>query len=1112
MLRKRDLDAPDGRPLYQYRLDEEEFQSLELFLKDKIENLQSRFGLDYIAERPGFPDLFVLYCSEWWRRRYDGTGYEWEPILEDLGADSRTWTANQRSECVRTGLHGWNLRTNRTGGHRYLGAVAVQGGLPLRLIAEERGRIMQVISRVLRLARRRVESPQELQSWVESLQNLLPMSYRQLHIYSLLAEIAWTVLDLKNRAELVAGTDSIKQLDRMVPRWRDRFPLPVEDIHAQALIDQLVRVAASIRVERQELVLPLERSIEQIENGKWVLKSAVDLPDTIGIDKFAKLFEIPTDDPPLKGELSLIAAGKPRTTSFRRMPGQGSYRLTRTPWGYSGIETCDEHILRLNAADGRVWSTVAMRGQALDPELPWVFSGEEGIARLIKQGSGSISDQRGIFAIPEDWAFSKTDSAQIELNGILSDFERSVYTIEGSCVVTDELGSQFHFRTGNAGASEESYEWVGIRQWYGFKSPSIAFKGLPKLFHVDDEGYKRKIDGEIGCSVIGNPSSKLKLGPVFLAYPANGEIKHRTRMVLLPEGAGLQIIPDSPRSGVIYFENWGLKEVRCASDDFKSQFVVRGGDCLLELSVPAGQRAPNEVDVEVLWPHTTVSARLTLPFPAKGVRIFDAGGTEIESGGKLAIQQLVGSRVVLAGPNLQNRFWLRINSTDQNIYRKAEIKNAEGSPSVELRLADYLSEVEQLLTIDDDPDSTVMLEIYDGNQNIFSLEITPYAYRPIRNETQICVDFDEIKSNFDQNEDLPQAFTLKLERPGEEATLLPLIPDQNDGITRWEFSPQNREPGAWLVFPPRNTKKYFRPTLWTIRGDVEYSDAYRKTISIRDEAKRHAALDGFVLELSNDYLHENWADVEQLATQTEHLPLETLDIWRRFAKSSLGMASLAMRVSGLEYSFLSRFAGELPFTWETVAYVDWLHAIQSAKSHCQLLFGDDASGIVLTSVLDSRIDNIVAEFGALHFMLGILKSTYSEAAKIDVNNLRIGGKASEAFLFTGQYSPLNTLRQRHHGDNEEWPSELWDIISSSFKDPTKLKYLHSERLGYQDSVINLPLLLAAQVCQSQANKWFENPKMLHLLRFYRAFDPDWFNEAFNQTVIRCLADGILDIE
>ncbi|MES9817795.1 MAG: hypothetical protein ABW155_14155 [Candidatus Thiodiazotropha sp.] len=44
----------------------------------------------------------------------------------------------------------------------------------------------------------------------------------------------------------------------------------------------------------------------------------------------------------------------------------------------------------------------------------------------------------------------------------------------------------------------------------------------------------------------------------------------------------------------------------------------------------------------------------------------------------------------------------------------------------------------------------------------------------------------------------------------------------------------------------------------------------------------------------------------------------------------------------------------------------------------------------------------------------------------------------------------------------------------------------------------------------QTIDWFHNAERIHALRNYQAFDPDWFEEAYNQTVAHCFADGLLD--
>jgi hypothetical protein len=253
ILKLKDLSNPDGRPLYKYRLGEKEFGALEGFLRNWISDYRQHNDLRVIASLPGFSDLFVLYCAEWWRRRYAGEGFKWEPIFADLGIPTSCLTQQQRSRCVEKGLKSWGLHLSRTGGHTYIGSVASQGGLPMKLLATAQGGIGVLISRVLRHAKTASVSSQDLHGWVESLEYLLPKSFRQPAIFTLITDITWTVLDLKEKVGLASEINPIVQLDQKFPAWRDRFPLPIEDSDAQKLIEQLVKEAARISTERRTL-------------------------------------------------------------------------------------------------------------------------------------------------------------------------------------------------------------------------------------------------------------------------------------------------------------------------------------------------------------------------------------------------------------------------------------------------------------------------------------------------------------------------------------------------------------------------------------------------------------------------------------------------------------------------------------------------------------------------------------------------------------------------------------------------------------------------------------------------------------------------------------------
>lgn len=1106
-LETRRLDQPDGRQLFQYRVSDNEFGLLEDFLRSKIAALLANNSFQYVSTRPGFADLFVIYGAEWWRRRYDGSGFSWEPILSDLNAASVEWHQYERSECVRQGLAGWKLQVLQTSGFKFLGAVAVQGGLPMRLLAEARGKVGHAIGLVLRQAKTNSVSYQELQGWVESVQTILPKSYRQAVIFNLLADIAWTVLDLKQRAGLSSGQDAIAQLNRSIPDWRDKFPVRVDDNHARSLIEQLVREAATIRVQRQKVALPVERALIRDEDGAWQIRSLIDLPDTLDSTQLATLFNVTDDDLPRTAELRLTVGEIVRETSIRKTAGHERFRVSRQPWGISGKPAADEHVLTLTAPDGRSWSRTAPRGTSLDEGLPWIFSGEEGSLSLARQGGGSVAEPEAYVVVPARWQVTAQSGSDVQIAGEIVEQKLSLHRIKGNAIVSDTDGNEFRIRTGNAAATRESYEWRGDRQWFGLINPSIAFRGEPALYSIDEDGNQRRLQGEIGCSIIGAPLSRLRLGPVFLQFPATGDIKQRTRMLLLPPEAKIELEAKDPTSGSILLKGWRASSARVATPEVNYTHAPVENDLILHVEVAREHRTPDQIEVELHWKHTTTPARLSLPFPASGVRCFGSNGTEIHSGERIAVQRLLGTRLVIVGISAASQKVLRLRTSDKNIYRRYILRSLNDSMSTEIRLSDYRPDIEQLLTIDDDPDSTVQLSIELAGRESFSLEITPHEALLQKDDSKVHIRFANETEQVE--EDDVQVLAIRLESPGQEPARLSEVGCDDPGCRAWDFSPNLVEPGCWLIYPARGSKLTFRPTLWYVGGKVAGANDYANIVAIGDDSERSDGLDKLIESLASDHSHPNWIEVEQLAEQVGHLPLETFDLWRRFARSSPGMAALALRFSNLKADFLYRFAQELPFCWETIAWNDWRMAAHLSESYCREIFPEDTYKTVFDSFLRSRIETFAAEFGALFYVLGIVSAAYFAEARNDVARLKIGGQMAGGWLFQGGDSLLNKLRCRH-GDNEEWPSSFKTLVSTSEHNAAIAKYMCSDRFGHVDSVINLPLVVGSQMVLNKTGDWFCDPAMIHALRTHRAFDPDWFDEAFNQTVARCLADGLLD--
>lgn len=1096
LLHHRDLTRPDGRPLYRYRLSEDEFISLESHLRSWLARVSGRHNLDAVAARlSGFPALFVLFAAEWWRRRYDGSHWSWEPILDAIGANPDEWSQAQRSACVERGLQDWGLKPREDGGLRFLGSIAVQGGLPLALLAQARGGIGQVLGRVLQLAGNSAAADLYSLDWVESLQGMLPKSYRQVAIFTLLSDVARTVLHLKEEANLSSSADAVAQLDRQLgTHWRDRFPLPVDDLHAQGLIEQLIRDAASVRVERQTTCLPLERQLENDGNGGWTLKSSLTLPDTIQASQLAKIFSLQVEDLPRVAELALTAGDGRQTTALRRLAGHEAYRVERKPWGFSGEHAAHEHLLHLNAPDGRSWSATAAKGGALDEELPWVFATEDG--SYLRQGSGGVVASEALLALPSGWRVSLPDA--VSLLGNLASPGRKLFHVCGDIQAVDSEGGAYRIRTGQAGAGEENYEWHGQRYWLDFRQPTMAFKGLPTLYRANPQGTSSPVNGQPGW----NPNSAATaIGPVTARYPANGEIKHRARMVILPKDAELALDFRDARSGAIRLENWGAANARVLTPSIRQTSRSEGGALVLDLSLPEDVHTPERVEIEVFWRQT--SARLALPFPAQGARAFDGTGKELASGSMLAAHLLAGVRIhVLGGlKNLHMALELGMASTK----RAHPLHGLPGSFGLVIRLQDYAADIQHLLSTDDGPDAVVTAVIRIGGVEQFKLRLARYATRLEKNGGEIGLD----KLGGIPLETLAAlpVLALRLERPGDEAIALPSRASEGVASGVWDFSPDTREPGAWLIFPGTDAALPFRPTLWTVAGEVSTDSPLAQAIGIADPSEREAVLDQVVAAMATDFLEPCWLELDRLAGQIGHLPLTTLDLWRRLARSPQGMAALSLRFGSLPQGFLDRFEQELPFAWEIVSFVTWRQAMECLVRQCKAIYGDETGSALFPIHLDARIKGLSSNHGALAFLLGIASAKFLPAAKRETQGLGYLGRQSAQQLFEGESSLSMRLRQRHA--DEQWPSGANPILTHARSQADVAGMIHPQALGYMDGAINLPLLLAAQAATNQTDNWFTHPAHIHVLRAHRAFDPDWFDEAYNLTIARCLADSLL---
>ncbi len=1114
---ERNISTPDGRHLYSYRLTEAKFESLKTALGNilrshlEFEKLGSLTSSDSL-----FCSLFVLYAAEWWRRRYDGSRWSWEPILSDLGVAQESWSAAQRGECISRGLRGWSLKLSETAGLRYLGSVAVQGGLPMQLLAIAKGNIGRILRRVLKLAAGGAGF-KEIRGWVESLNDSLPKSYQREEIYLLLAEVITTVLSLKSEAKLTKSADAVTQLDQRVPRWRERFPLPVEDDEVQGLIEQLIRDVTEDQGKRAVCSLAVERLLERQDAEIWKLRSNIVFPEILTTQEIRTLFDIDeSDELPRSIEFDIESSGEQRAINARRVAGHDGYRLERRPCEFMDQMAMGEHRFSLRTTDGRCWSKTLRKGEPLDSDLPWIFEQvREGSPRLVRQGGGSVQAVEVLVAIPSGWKAVMGTGTPCLLKAFIDAPDREVYVVKGDAIVTDHFGHRWTIRTGQADATEESFQWSGDRMWIEFIRPAFAFRGKPGLHMTyGEENVCRVQDHRLTWKPAG-----IETGPVEVSYTEGQELRHRVDVVLLPGGAKVELAPEDVNRGTIRLHFWEAVSARLIDNAEAVMRVHRDGDSLLLICSSHNAMPPEWLDVEVVWEGNTTPARVRLPFPAQGGRAFDANGVDLANEAWLSVQRLAGVRLVTISRShvpVDLYFRLRHTKERQNAHEAHfRIRPIGGSSRIDIRLQDYAEEIERLLAADELLDAWVEVALSINNKQVFSIRVSRYACRMERVDSDIRLGTQSMQKISAEVLDSLPVYALRLEQPGEEAVLLQTSHSEGVATGAWEFVSCDRESGSWLIYPGSESVLPFRPTLWLIPGEVGAATPLVQALAIENRQERAIALDSVIKDMSFDFLDPSWGDMERLAGHLGHLPLATLDVWRRFVHSPSGMTALALRMNNFPDGFLRRFSLEQPFVWELVPFKEWRAAAECLKRQCIAWFGEGLAQRQLSDILSNRIVELTTYHPTLGKLLGIVKSVALEDGGKEVEMMcnPTNDSVFQQQLFDSERCAFQRLIRDHANDN--WPrsdSGLFYWIDDARKDQYTTHLFPAESFSFRDGIIGLPILLAIQVSTNTTGEWFKSPDRIHILRTYKAFDPDWFAEAFDLTIARCLSTGVMQFQ
>lgn len=931
MLQRRQI-KPDGRLLFAYDLSLEEYQELGRELSEAIAaagGMKSLAELSLGRSRLVAPSAaFVLYASEWWKHEYAGGVWDWAPIIKSLGGDPDSFSSAQqlRSAFVARGLAFWQLRP-LDAGKRFIGSIVVNGGIPMRLLADGDGPVALVLSQVLKQAGRyRWGHAQTLGAVSERLIHL-PAAYRRPEISELLAQFVDAALQLKDEYQLEGLTDPVARLDGVLLDWRHRFPVSLESQAAQSLLSGLVKEAATQGAGYAHGLFVAERRlVRDPVSGLFSIESHVSHPNRIAAKHLGNMFglnqtqEGGAEDMPRYFSIDIEAETRQPCTEGRLVLGaeEPVAVLTARKLVIRNQAARSELQLIMRSPTGDKGERYTLEGGgAMPDEDPWIFvEGEAGYPVLAAGGGARLPHESAWVALPPGW--SVECNTETEAVGELLCPGLPLRKI--LCLRSDARlllsGVAYRVRLGQIAQHGQIYQWKAQRLPEARGRSVFRDRHPPRLFRTTDEGLQAVPQSDQQWRRAGTQEQlfhKATTGPVEVRILDQGELVARQRIFVLSHEARIEYISGNViGTGQVRFVNWGPVDLSPEVAAGVNASVSRDGVTSINIDLSSVGAPPSEFRVRVRWSGTFSELSLTLPYPVTGGRFLRSNGSVMQAHETVTLSELVGMRLQIfdTNPNHPKRYeiQLALGKGNRQVSSRYPVRLLLGVGRAEVRLLDYQKQIESLLGLFDDLDAQVRVGLVVGGACTSEISVGRYTTTLQMDKDSVRVPATALGRISAEGLENTRVFANSLIQPG--VSPLELVPVRTEGVHTGAWAAQGMTPelAPWLVYPAKGSAVQFRPLVWVetrsqAEDDVSSSQASStgEVVSLpdamlqtkADERRQwiHSALQG----MSENHLHDSWPLLDSLWQTFHHLPLTALDVWRMLAKQPKAMLSFLLR-------------------------------------------------------------------------------------------------------------------------------------------------------------------------------------------------------------------------
>lgn len=1088
-LQRRGLQVPDQRGLYEYHCSLGEYHDLQHLLRELA-------TFDAVVKDTAACSCLVLFCSEWYRREYlREHGWSWEPIWQALGF---SLSPADLGKAIPKGLESyWKRPMHFYESERrdFLGSLFSEGGLPFQILREGGSRFQTLFDRVLKQYDQwhlmGHSTSQQVEQQLEKAS--LPQVFASQTSVELIAHMADQLVSLVRDYGLVQADEPVAHLDAMNPKWRELFPLPLDNETGNELLNGLLKTATvESRRRRKEL-------------GGWgcrhflheaqldALKVQVSMPAEV-------IFKLAVQPSTTRFELAIVEGGRSIASLG---PGyavidNGTARIRLRQREAMGVRHDYASSLSLVAiAGGMVIASIPIEGSAVAlGEVPVGFEPVNDRWQLCGQASFNIANEELLLVLPANNTLSQIDdSGEACITETSSVCSLPTLKVQGKAQLRVDCEEFYRIRTGHSVGMGLGIELGGALLDWATK-PTLTFVGLPRVQWPGANGdlYKQGGDLYVGGKQPGGGAIQEMLGAQYVSVRnRSGDTLMRRKIGILPADFRVELRSgERPGRGSILVYTLQRCLFQVMNDDLRVQQVKREGHT--ELKISSDGIPPISLRFSVTANLLSDPIEIELPFPNSGCLAFDWNEKPLKR--DVCVDDLLGARIYLFARNgAPTKFGLELtlqgNTAKNACYSWSYIATEK---PLEISLFSIREQIVDLLSLQSGIDQVVGLRVFGHGQDV------NFRVRKYSTEMRLERDRQVLSASnlHDCDAVLPEPVLMLLHEPMRGAVTLNSRTSEGVPTGEFELPALVEKNGPWLVVPKSASSMSFRP-LFVAGGWEPLPQSYevqslQKAVLTFDHASPTSSFTSVLDAMAVNPMHSGWQFLRALYEGYDYLPLATFEVWKSLVGHTRAL-SMALFKFEMNPKFLDRIEAEFPIFWEFLPVAE-IH--QAAKQFGAFLkdkgVADEAIGALIRRML-SR--------------LGETFPTYGESVQRYLLGKPVGPEIHvplKAFKRVLQDWYLELMRDRSEAT---WPEFGGKRLKRWHNRQADSVISFRLEMDYRNAVVYLPVFAAAVASgKARFSDVFENSvEAIFFLRQVRDFDSKWFNSIYQY----CLLNSVMDM-